>query len=99
MRKATSTLYKPTPDMFAGDEDNGEMGAWYILSTLGLYGLNPGTEDYVLGSPMFARVEIDLSEGIDKQHNAGLRGILKFAELTLELTLFHSNQSDNNFDL
>jgi putative alpha-1,2-mannosidase len=62
LRKATSTLYNPTDEMFKGDEDNGEMGAWYILSTLGLYGLNPGTQEYIIGSPLFADVEIALCD-------------------------------------
>jgi predicted alpha-1,2-mannosidase len=62
LRKATSTLYKPTADMFAGDEDNGEMGAWYVLSTMGLYGLNPGTDEYVLGSPLFGRIDVALCD-------------------------------------
>lgn len=62
LRRATSTLYKPTADMFAGDEDNGEMGAWYILASLGLYSLNPGTQEYVLGSPQFGRVDISLCD-------------------------------------
>lgn len=60
LRKAMRELYSPTSDMFAGDEDNGEMGAWYVLSSLGLYSLSPGTEDYVLGSPLFEKVVIDL---------------------------------------
>eukprot|EP00604_Paraphysomonas_vestita_P002282 CAMPEP_0174819424 /NCGR_PEP_ID=MMETSP1107-20130205/2640_1 /TAXON_ID=36770 /ORGANISM="Paraphysomonas vestita, Strain GFlagA" /LENGTH=683 /DNA_ID=CAMNT_0016032877 /DNA_START=358 /DNA_END=2409 /DNA_ORIENTATION=- len=60
IRKALSTLYKPTDEMFAGDEDNGEMGAWYILSSIGLYSLSPGTEDYVFGSPLFQKVTISL---------------------------------------
>lgn len=61
LRRAMRELYKPGSDMFAGDEDNGEMGAWYVLSSLGLYSLSPGTEDYVLGSPLFASVSLDLS--------------------------------------
>merc|ERR1711988_1890885 len=45
---------------FSGDEDNGEMGAWYVLSALGLYATAVGTsEDYVLGAvPLFPRVHL-----------------------------------------
>jgi putative alpha-1,2-mannosidase len=63
-----TSLYQPTDEMFAGDEDNGEMGAWYILSSIGLYSLSPGTEDYVLGSPLFQKVTISLEgNGVEKE--------------------------------
>jgi predicted alpha-1,2-mannosidase len=45
-------------DFYAGDEDNGEQGAWFVLSALGLYSITPGTKDYVLGSPLFRHVRI-----------------------------------------
>lgn len=46
-------------DFFAGDEDNGEQGSWYVLSALGLFVTTPGTDNYVLGSPLFRHVRID----------------------------------------
>ena len=66
VRQALSSLYKPTNDMFPGDEDNGQMSSWYLLSSLGLYALSPGTEDYVVSSPLFDRVVIDISDN-DKE--------------------------------
>ena len=45
-------------DFFAGDEDNGEQGAWFVLSALGLYAAVPSTPDYVLGSPIFKHVRV-----------------------------------------
>ena len=45
-------------DFYAGDEDNGEMGAWFVLAALGLFSVSPGSEDYVLGGPLFDRVTI-----------------------------------------
>lgn len=50
-RRVMNELY--SPDGFAGDEDNGEMGSWYILNALGMYSLCPGRSEYVLGSPLF----------------------------------------------
>ena len=67
IRQTLSVLYKPSADMFAGDEDNGEMGAWYVLSALGLYNLSPGSGVYTFGSPLFGRIEVDISDIID--HN------------------------------
>ena len=45
-------------DFFAGDEDNGEQGAWYVMSALGLFSVAPGSPDYVLGTPIFKHVKI-----------------------------------------
>eukprot|EP01036_Dinobryon_divergens_P023380 gene23380-31720_t len=60
-QKTLLDLYKPTADMFPGDEDNGEMSAWYVLSSIGLYALSPGSDAYTFGAPLFERVEIDIS--------------------------------------
>lgn len=45
-------------DFYAGDEDNGEQGAWFVLSALGLYPVTPGLPSYVLSSPIFPHVRI-----------------------------------------
>lgn len=50
-------------DFYAGDEDNGEMGAWFVLSALGVFVTTPSTEDYVLGSPVFRHVRITRVDG------------------------------------
>ena len=63
LRKAMTALYRPGSDMFAGDEDNGQMSAWFLLSSVGLYSLSPGSGFYNIGSPLFASVEISLGGG------------------------------------
>jgi predicted alpha-1,2-mannosidase len=63
LRRAQLELYAPGVDMFAGDDDNGQMGAWFVLSSIGLYSLSPGSEEYVFGSPLFERVSIALDDG------------------------------------
>ena len=55
-RRVMNELY--SPQGFAGDEDNGEMGSWYILNALGIYPLCPGRPEYVLGSPLFKSVRV-----------------------------------------
>lgn len=45
---------------YAGDEDNGEMSAWYLFSMLGLYPLRMGAPEYAIGSPLFPEAEIDI---------------------------------------
>jgi predicted alpha-1,2-mannosidase len=45
-----------------GDDDAGTMSAWYIFSAMGFYPVTPGSQEYVIGSPLFERVEITLDE-------------------------------------
>ncbi|WP_438479290.1 GH92 family glycosyl hydrolase [Oleiharenicola lentus] len=61
VRRVVDELY--TPDLLPGDEDNGEMAAWYVLSTLGLFPLTVGYPAYVLGAPRFPRAKINLRDG------------------------------------
>ena len=63
LRKAVTELYLPSVDMFSGDEDNGEMAAWYLLSSIGLYWLAPGSGKVSLGMPLFREVTITLNNG------------------------------------
>jgi predicted alpha-1,2-mannosidase len=56
-------LYRPGPAGWLGDEDTGQMSAWYIFSALGFYPVNPGQPIYALGSPLFRRAAIHLENG------------------------------------
>lgn len=63
VREALNRLFTPGTDGFPGDEDNGSMGAWYIFSAMGFYPLCPGVNQYVLGSPLFDRVQLNYEDG------------------------------------
>ncbi|WP_425396574.1 GH92 family glycosyl hydrolase [Aeoliella sp.] len=65
VRQVVDTLYGAGPDGYCGDEDNGQMSAWYLFSTLGFYPVCPGKPGYVLGSPRFAKATIHLQNGKD----------------------------------
>lgn len=69
LRKTLSNMYFPGVNMFPGDEDNGENGAWYVLSSLGLYSLAPGSSQYVFGSPLFQKVTIALDTSTSSNHS------------------------------
>lgn len=63
VRRAMNELYKATPDGYCGDEDNGQTSAWYIFSSMGFYPVCPGTDQYVLGAPLFKKITIQLENG------------------------------------
>lgn len=58
-----NTFYKPTPDGLIGNDDCGQMSAWYVLSSMGFYPVCPGSREYVLGAPLFDKVSIQLENG------------------------------------
>lgn len=62
-REVMDKLYLPTPDGYCGDEDNGQTSAWYIFSSLGFYPVCPGTNQYIVGSPMVQKATISLENG------------------------------------
>jgi predicted alpha-1,2-mannosidase len=62
-REIKDKLYAATPDGYCGDEDNGQTSAWYVFSALGFYPVCPGSDEYILGSPLFKSVEINLENG------------------------------------
>ena len=63
VRRICTELYSATPDGLCGNEDAGQMSAWYILSAMGFYQVEPAGGRYWFGSPLFDRVSIDLGEG------------------------------------
>lgn len=63
IREVLNKLYNYTPDGYCGDEDNGQTSAWYVFSALGFYPVTPGTDQYVLGSPLFDRVTLTFEDG------------------------------------
>jgi len=63
VRQIMDEMYRPTPDGLCGNDDCGQMSAWYVFSALGFYPVAPGSNQYVLGSPVVRRAEIDLGGG------------------------------------
>ena len=63
LRQVMDRLYTPTPDGYCGDEDNGQTSAWYVFSALGFYPVCPGTDQYVLGAPLFKNATVHFENG------------------------------------
>ena len=62
-RNVMSKLYNATENGYPGDEDQGQTSSWYVLSALGFYSVCPGTDQYVIGSPMFEKATITMEDG------------------------------------
>ncbi|WP_203292526.1 GH92 family glycosyl hydrolase [Luteirhabdus pelagi] len=58
-----TTLYTNEPDGISGNEDCGQMSAWYIFSALGFYPVTPGSNQYIIGSPIISRATLQLENG------------------------------------
>jgi len=56
-------LYNSSENGYPGDEDQGQTSSWYVLSALGFYSVTPGIDEYVMGSPMFNKITINLENG------------------------------------
>ena len=63
VRSLLETMYDNQPDGLAGNEDCGQMSAWYVISALGFYAVDPVSGNYVFGTPLFDRAEVELGEG------------------------------------
>ena len=63
VREILKTMYKPTFDGLCGNDDVGQMSAWYIFSALGFYPVLPGSSDYAIGSPLVKNATIKLNNG------------------------------------
>ncbi len=58
-----TTMYSNAPDGISGNEDCGQMSAWYVLSSLGFYPVTPGYNTYIIGKPLFDKATIHLENG------------------------------------
>jgi len=63
MRYLLEAMYDNQPDGLAGNEDCGQMSAWYIISALGFYPVDPVSGNYVFGTPLFDRAVVELGNG------------------------------------
>ena len=77
IRQVLSTLYTAEPDGLSGNEDVGQMSAWYIMSSIGFYQVEPGSGCYWFGTPLFDKVTINVGAGenryftIKAENNSG----------------------------
>ena len=63
IRQVLRTKYLAKIDGLSGNDDCGQMSAWYIFSSLGFYPVCPGSDEYILGSPLVSAAKINLENG------------------------------------
>jgi hypothetical protein len=63
VRHILKLQYKPTADGLGGNDDCGQMSAWYVLSAMGFYPVAPGSDEYALGSPAITNASLKLENG------------------------------------
>ncbi len=63
VRSLLEMEYDDQPDGLAGNEDCGQMSAWYVISSLGFYPVDPVSGNYVFGTPLFDHAEVELGGG------------------------------------
>lgn len=71
LHEIMSTLYTDQPDGLCGNEDCGQMSAWYVFSAMGFYPVNPAEGIYILGKPMLENAEITIGNKLFKMKTVG----------------------------
>ncbi|MDR0749003.1 MAG: GH92 family glycosyl hydrolase [Tannerellaceae bacterium] len=94
LREVMNRMYTPGPDGYCGDEDNGQTSAWYVFSALGFYPVCPGTDEYVMGAPLFKKATLHFENGnqfvIDAPDNTP-------HTVYIESASFNGNASTKNY--
>ena len=74
IRNVMDKLYNPGSKGYCGDEDNGQTSAWYVFSAMGFYPVCPGTDEYIVGAPLFKKATLHFENGnslvIDAPNNS-----------------------------
>ena len=94
VRQIMDRLYSATPDGYCGDEDNGQMSAWYVFSAMGFYPLNPVSNQYVFGSPLFKNISILLPNGKSIEIEANGNGV---ESIYVDNILLNDNVYDKSY--
>ena len=87
-------FYKPLPDGLIGNEDCGQMSAWYVLSALGIYEVTPGSANYQFGTPIYKESKTHLDNG--KTFSISAKGISK-DNYYIQSSSIDGKENTNNF--
>ena len=79
-RRIYSEFYKNADDGLCGNEDAGQMSAWYVLSSLGFYEVEPASTRYWFGAPAFEEIDLQVAGGTFKIKASGLSGTNRYIQ-------------------
>jgi predicted alpha-1,2-mannosidase len=94
LRQTMALLYQAAPDGLCGDEDTGQMSAWFVFSALGFYPVCPGDANYLIGSPLFGKATLHLPNGKTFTIVAGHNGA---QELYIQSAALNGESFDKTF--
>ncbi|MBI9061901.1 MAG: GH92 family glycosyl hydrolase [Marinilabiliaceae bacterium] len=83
----TPLNYKNAPDGLSGNDDCGQMSAWLVFSSMGFYPVCPGDGRYVIGSPLFSKIVLDLPEPYNKKVTITANGVKQGKKYIRSLTM------------
>lgn len=92
-RRILDEMYQPTPEGICGNEDCGQMSAWYVFTALGLYPVAPGSNQLAITTPLFEKATVELPAGKTLVITANNPGKNRF----IESVEFNGKKIDNNF--
>ncbi len=97
IREVMDRLYHDTPDGYCGDEDNGQTSAWYVFSSMGFYPVCPGSDQYVVGAPLFKKIVLQFENGNIFEINAPKNSVqnIYIKSGTLNGNVFNKNWIDH----
>jgi len=85
VRQITESLYRTGPGGLCGNEDMGSLSSWYVFSSIGFYPVTPGSQQYVIGSPLFGKAVIDTGNGntftVEAKYNSPVNKYIQSASL------------------
>jgi predicted alpha-1,2-mannosidase len=100
VRETMDRMYKPTPDGYCGDEDNGQTSAWYVFSAMGFYPVCPAVDQYVLAAPLFKKMTLNFENGKQLIINAPANSAKNLYVQSLQFNgKPHNKNWVNHFDL
>ncbi len=94
IREIFDKFYKPKPDGLSGNDDCGQMSAWYMLSAMGFYPVDPVSGNYIFGAPQMPKIVINLQNG--KKFTIIAKGISKENKYVKSITL-NGEKYDKNY--
>ena len=96
IREIFDTQYRPTVDGLCGNDDCGQMSAWYMLSAMGFYPVNPVSGQYVFGAPQMKKITVHLLNG--KTFTVIADGLSEANKYVASITLNGKKLSKNYID-